>query len=497
MADKIKPLHLDIDPDELILKLKVRDKAQATVSSESFSGIPQEPDDNEKHIVGHFRTQLGKLKAWVQAHYKIQDEVRGAIDIEQDSLRLSNITSAMTAKIGETLVNFEQELTKKRKVERRHQINLNGFKIINELGHEPRYPASKPKHYFVVCIICLAEVVLNTILYAKGSDFGGIGGFMEALMVTAVNLVVAYLAGRFALRWTHHVNRTRARFGWLFMMAYSATATLLNLLAAHYRAVLDSGIIFESIDKALSNAVLHLISGPLQIESMQAWMLFVFGLAASILMLHKAHTDDDVYPGFGDVHRDHSRALDEYDATKRKMFSEIGAIREKTLSDLETAIVLAKKNLTHFLESIDETERMNTYYDATFHLIESCAAIVISAYRSALKDIATLPDHPFFNENFVFTGADATFKTADLVAIRNTYNRYEAALDVMNKTSARLADLIQDQGNTALDGAHELFTRIEQRAMHQLAEDEDLQSAGNRSFKGKTKPKDDSFEPAE
>lgn len=497
MADEIKPLHLDIDPDQLILKLKVRDKAQATVSSESFSGIPQEPDDNEKLIAGHFRTQLGKLKAWVQAHYKVQDEVRGAIDIEQDSLRLSNITSAMTAKIGEALVNFEQELTKKRKVERRHQINLNGFKIVNELGREPRYPASKLKHYMVVAFIGLAEVSLNTILYAKGSDFGGIGGFMEALMVTAVNLVVAYLAGRFALRWTHHVNRSKVRFGWLFMMAYGATATLLNLLAAHYRAVLDSGIIIESIDKALSNAVLHLISGPLQIESMQAWMLFVFGLAASILMLNKAHTDDDVYPGFGDVHRDHGHALDEYDATKRKMVGEIGAIREKTLSDLETAITLAKKNLTRFAESIDETGRTNVFYDATYHQIQSCAAIVISAYRSALKDIATLPDAPFFNENFAFMGEDASFMKADLDTLRNTHERYIAALDAMNNAFTRLAETIQKQGNSALDDAHELFTRIEKRAMHQLAEDEGLQAPGNKSSTGNNKPKGVPFEPAE
>ena len=72
---------------------------------------------------------------------------------------------------------------------------------------------------------------------------------------------------------------------------------MFNLGAAHYRTLLE-----DDPFSAAAVTIPHLISDPFGIN-FEAWNLLIIGMLFVIIALIKGYRSDDVYPGFGEVHR--------------------------------------------------------------------------------------------------------------------------------------------------------------------------------------------------
>ena len=461
-------LDLDLNYDKLIASLQVEEKATAAAHDEDRPKTEStEADDNERYIVGHFRTQLGKLKDWARSCYKSQNSAREDIDLQQELRALKRLKDTMIAEINGVLSAYYQKLKTQRLKERKQLKSLNGFRLLNKLSREPRYPESKLYHYAIVILIGAIEAVLNSVIFAKGSDFGLLGGFWEALLVATVNVGIAYLAGRFALTHTHHIKPFKQTVAWFGLAIYGSATSLFNLMAAHYRVALET-----APDNAIVAAMQMFSHSPLGIESFQAWMLFFLGLIASLITFFKAYGEDDHYPGYGSAHREYEKGKHGYEALKHETLDHVSEIRLKHIMQVDTTLRSARKALAALADLNDQTAKTNDHLIAKFSAIENSAADMVKAYRVANERIRHTPPPAFFSVQFTFAGEDRTLDLIDLNALAALYQTNTEALHAMNDVAQTVSDEIQKQGKSAIEDANALFHSIEQMAEQELNKDE-------------------------
>ena len=79
---------------------------------------------------------------------------------------------------------------------------------------------------------------------AKGNEFGLFGAYTEAVVISFVNLGIAFMLGILVTNF-NHVHRVRKSMGILTAVVFLAFALFFNLMVAHYRettgTVLDEG----------------------------------------------------------------------------------------------------------------------------------------------------------------------------------------------------------------------------------------------------------------
>lgn len=465
---KTETLKLNIDHQDLMRDLEVEKRAAQAAQDDKRIQGSNDFDENELHFIAHFRSELYRLKEWVNARFREQNDLRSKINIIQDEKKLGRAANEMHADIGDMMANYAEKLVSSRAQERRQLKNLNAFKYLNKLTQEPRFPKSKIFHYAVVFIIMVVEAALNTYIFAEGSDVGAIGGFWEACLVSVVNVGIAYLAGRFALTHTHHVDLKKRLWGWLGLIIYFVAMLAFNLMAAHYRVALEM-----TLENAIVAAFQSFRLAPFMIESFQAWMLLFLGLIASLVTLFKAYTEDDRYPGYGNAARDYYEAKDQYDQMKDKTLQAIREIREGHLKGIETSIQESAERLALFGRSIDQSVKSNDFYTSHFRSIQSAADGIIQTYREGIKTIAPDRVPAYFAEPFTFDADENGFELMDVQKLKGRSDLFEKALAEMNNKAEVIYSKIQDEGNHAIENARKLFEKIEKMADEQLKVDED------------------------
>lgn len=189
---------------------------------------------------------------------------------------------------------------------RRYQLqvlrNLRFFRLTNRLERLPRDESSTVMHYALVLVIVLVESGANAYFFAQGNDRGYLGGMLQALLISVVNVGTAVAVGKFWLPLKNHVLPSNRRLGLAAIPVYFLFAIVFNLLAAHYRDAISL-----SPEQAMSLPVDSLLARPFHL-TFESFMLFTAGLVAGALGLWKGYTEDDPYPGYGELSRKYRAA---------------------------------------------------------------------------------------------------------------------------------------------------------------------------------------------
>ncbi len=148
-----------------------------------------------------------------------------------------------------------------------------------------------------LAVLLIGEAVINTGFFSKGSDFGLIGGFMEALALAGGNVIASSLLG-WAMRFINHLKKLFKLIGAAASAIWIGAVGMLNLFAAHYRSALEI-----DPDKAIKLAPKLFLEGVLDISSMQSWWLLAIGILFAVTACWKGFRIDSIYPGFAERQR--------------------------------------------------------------------------------------------------------------------------------------------------------------------------------------------------
>jgi hypothetical protein len=311
---------------------------ETTASQRGKSNIP--PSDStgldavEQRIIQRIESEwtwqggelINNLRAYRQrlASFGVESEFTRLVVGAQDTL----------AKLREADHRAEAELGPLREDYLEARRELVDFKSKNRLTRSARVRGQRWTTFGLLFVLVAFESVANGIFFAKGSEFGLVGGVGTAIVVSLINITTCFMIGLWPVRWINHRNFLMKLLGVLLTIAGIAGLVLLHSFAAHYRDSVAS----VGEDHALSAAVSSLSSRPWLLDNLNSYYLFAMGCLFGLLTIYKGATFDDPYPGYGPMSRRFETCREDYSDQHSDLFDGLAEIKDETIEKLDQGI---------------------------------------------------------------------------------------------------------------------------------------------------------------
>jgi hypothetical protein len=206
---------------------------------------------------------------------------------------------------------------------------LNKFREAHQLTRAAIYPDEPNKTIGLLFLMGIFEAVLNSFFLSKGSEFGLAGGFAIAIVISCLNVLIAFFMS-LSLRFANHRATKISIFGIVCSTHLAIAVAAISLFIGHYRAALD-----KNVDLASLQAVKNMAESPLGISTFDSWILVFITFAIFALVTFKLFKNDDPYPGYGDITRKARTASKNYSRSKTKANELVTRLRDELTNALD------------------------------------------------------------------------------------------------------------------------------------------------------------------
>lgn len=320
-----------IDTDEIARKLNLDAVAAERGAREQPATDTQSLDGMEQQIV---QTLEGE---WTWHGTDLINNLRAygsrliAVSIQTELVNLDLIAQNTLSKLRDANHRAEAELGPMRESYVSYRDELRDFREKHKLKRAARNPARRWTTFGLLFLLIGLEAGLNGFFFAKGSEFGLLGGVGTAVGISFVNVLFAFALGLFPIRWLNHRNFLFKFVGLIVTIAGLAGLVALHGFAAHYRDA--TAAVGE--DRAFEAALQTLKTSPAALADLNSFYLFGIGLLWAFFAVWKGTTFDDPYPRYGAHYRRAVTARDTYSDEHAFLFDDLEEIKEGTVAALE------------------------------------------------------------------------------------------------------------------------------------------------------------------
>lgn len=420
---------------ELVDKLlKITDTAR----KDATSGLPSKSQVGiglfEKKIRDYVLTKiLAADQKNSQETLSDMHEKRANLRITETLAKISTVPNDLEAGL-ENLTNRRELSIKDLKVEElKAESDIKLFRKVNDLVRQPQYPESNIFHLSIIATIIIIEIILNGIFLSRGSELGVLGGVISASIITAVNILMAFLYGRYGFPQLWHSNVKNKLFGILSTIIYLSGLIAFSLLVGHYRAALQADP-FEATRIAI--ATFH--ANPFGIDDFNGWVLMSISIVVSILAAIEFLRADDLYPGYGKIDR-------KYKKTRGDLDFAIDALYRRSSDEVlkhEEGLHKLNENANGFITAyevlLDQSEKIVTRFDSFCGEAEKFYGSLIEVYRSSNIAVRSIGAPTYFNEDVAFE--EGQMPKLDIFQLEKD----KEELNTVKKQHAKTPELYQD-----------------------------------------------------
>ena len=327
------------------------------------------------------------------------DQRLAALRLEQQAGQVSQVVREATAEFKAQIAQGRDDLVLARDDVVEHRNYLSNFRRTNALARPARYPESHLFRWGLVAGLMIIESLANGYYFSKGNDFGLLGGVMQAVLVSAVNILSALIFSRTLLRWIWHRSIVWKAIGAIVLPLYLIAIVMLNLFVAHYRDALGN----IAIDNPAQAAVTTFWSAPFVLVDFDSWILAVLGLLFATVSLLDGYGMDDPYPGYGDVDRAYRRRVTAYTDQKHELLEQLRSTRDRTtaaITDIRNE--LSKRRGEHVSILANRHRLLKNFRHHLDHL-EAVGLDLLATYRSENKKHRSESVPSYFNTGWTLS----------------------------------------------------------------------------------------------
>lgn len=265
------------------------------------------------------------------------------------------------------------ETAKKRKAE------LDAFQTKHGLTREANYPngAGLFFRYAILLVLIVVEGGLNAAFFAQGLSTGLVGGFMQAAILAAVNVLVAFVFGKSAVCYINHTHWGWKLLGMLSLLLAAVLMTGMGLAIAHYRDSLTS----EASDAA-RNALQMLLANPFELRDTFSWTLFIISVGFGVGSLIDGLYSNDLYPGFGDISKRTQVAVDDHEVEMTDLRLDLESLKDDELKTLDEAIQKSQAAVAVFKSLIEDKKSANSRLSNALRDADNSLDALLSKFRT-------------------------------------------------------------------------------------------------------------------
>ena len=181
-----------------------------------------------------------------------------AVSVQTEFATLDLLAQNALTKLGNAHHRAEAELGPLSEAYISSRQELDEFRRRHRLKRSARNPSRRWTTAGLLVVIIGIESTLNGIFFAKGAQFGLLGGIGTAIGISFANVVVSFAIGLFPMRWINHRNYILKLLGLLLTILGFCAIVGVHGFAAHFRDA--TALVGE--DHALAAAIKSLHDTP-------------------------------------------------------------------------------------------------------------------------------------------------------------------------------------------------------------------------------------------
>jgi len=376
------------------------------------------------------------------------DSTRGNIENDIEGFSLNPIIESAKHQIIRQKAECHEVLDNAKQEEGAVLRNYKYFLSQNKLNRAASYPDSAVLHWAFIILAVLFESIVNSFFFQDTGNLGLLGGLFQALFISLSNIGSALIVGILVLPDKNHVDTKKQFRAKAVTSSYIIFIFLFNLGAAHYRTLLESDPLNAKI-----NTIPHLIHDPLGIN-FEAWNLLILGMLFVIVALIKGYKSDDVYPGFGEMHRNLLNASN-HRGERIEAMKSINRIIDEHRRQAVNSIQNAKQKIKNYKDSIFQSEEVVSRFAKFVESAESVCNNVLWEYRSANVRVRNSKPPAYFSQKHSFS---KYLLEADMSEEKAICHKIETRLNEIQKNEEeRLNDALRKINEKALEDITEFF----------------------------------------
>ena len=352
-------------------------------------------DDVENEILSAVGAELNGAQIFARDQVSAYDDRLSGLQL---LTHLSNIRAKTAEAVGDfkTLVmEWLNEVELPTRDVRSSFSDLEDFKRLHGIRKPAKDVPPKIVTWGVIAIAGLFEVLANAVFLRVNDDLGYLGGIIGAIVVSAINIIFAYLFGRYLIPRKNLQDPIQKWIGLGSAALWAILALLWNLLAAHYR---DAK--FSSVPTPEIAAWEQLWANPAGLDGIFSLGILIMGLFVSVVVLVDAYKMDDPLPGYGEKSRDFQATCDAYVRKVAAANRELTGVRNDAIRGAEEV----KRQLGLQLDERDRIakayERFSARFNEHLEYLEQEANYLLSVYRTENRKARSEPDPAHFGERY-------------------------------------------------------------------------------------------------
>lgn len=323
-----------IDTDAIARKFRLDAEGSERGSREQPASDSDALDSVEQSIVQNLESEWTFHGSELLNNLRAYNSRLIAVSVQTELANLDLLAKNTLSRLRDANHRAEAELGPLREEFISYRAELLSFRQQHKLSRAARNPARRWTTFGLLIFLIGIESAINGFFFAKGSEFGLLGGIGTAIGISLVNVFFAFLLGLFPLRWLNHRNFLVKFSGLLFSIPGIVGLVCLHAFAAHYRDATAS--VGEA--RAFQEALRTLQAAPISLADLDSYYLVGIGLLWSFIAIWKGATFDDPYPRYGAHFRRAAMAREAYSDEHAGLFDELEQIKEDTVERLEQGI---------------------------------------------------------------------------------------------------------------------------------------------------------------
>ena len=396
--------------NELDQILRISSAAKQTAMAEEPKSDSMNLDETERSIISYCEREVQKANDLVYDKFSVFKQLMSKVtkaisDIESIKLLHETFRSEYQYNIrknsGEAeIIQEEYNLAKK---------DLYSFKDEHKLIRQEQSSTKPLLNWAIVLAIVLAESMLNSSFFAKGSELGLLGGIIQAFVIVMINVLVANLVVLLIRRRNLITISAMEKLGYTLLSGLMVAATVsFHFLVGHYRDAL--GI---NVETAYHYSVINFKANPFVLMDFESYILVFMGFLFFILLIIDLYKLKDPYPGYGEITQKFNKIKEEYDALNFMLLDD----ESDMTKDINSRIELVKTEANSIYEEIQgihiAKQKLENKYNEHLSSIQNLAITAIKSYRSMNTDMRTTPKPAYFNNEIEFNPTTVEFNYID------------------------------------------------------------------------------------
>lgn len=371
-----------LDLDRLRQRFKLAERGAKAGNADLPRAEANSPDASELEIQTFFAAELTTSARIVEDRIKAHSQAIQGLGVASLLAEVERIRGTGVGNLSVLQLDGANKLHEFADRAKRLSNDLKEFREEHGLRRAAVYPESKLLNWGFLALFIVLETAINGYMFARGSQFGLIGGGAEALVFSVANVgVIGFVGGTMLVPFIRHRRLGLKIAAGVGLLLFFAFVLAFNFAIAHYRAALAA---FRGGNPgAAQQAWDSLMHRPFGLVDLMDWVLIGTGVTFCLLATLDWFRMDDPYPGYGDIDRRATEGRREYARAVGAVYDEAARIRDQAQTSVTMCsrqVEIANQERALALKNCQQLVAQAAHHR---EYLEACLRTLIGEYRSA------------------------------------------------------------------------------------------------------------------